>query len=314
MKVFFFCIALLFSSAALAKEEPVTLNIPDGVLCGTLNRPATPSETALLIIAGSGPTDRNGNNPMGFYANSYAQLSAFFEKQGFASLRYDKRGIGASKYPTEKMEKVVLQDFIDDAAQWVKYLKNIGFKRVILVGHSEGALIAFAVAAEHSDVDALISLCGAGLPIDVILKKQISEQTQQLGLTLTLQIYSIIDSLKQGGQPEIPNTLATIFPRSALPFLVSAMQYDPCALIERVHQPILLIGGSHDLQVPSENIRALKSAQPTAQEVIVEGMTHPLKNSDSTDRIVQFTSVYQNGDLPLSTGLETALADFLRNY
>lgn len=302
---------LLGATSLHAKEENISVEANGLKLCGTLATPDGGSDTAVLIIAGSGPTDRNGNSGLGLGANCYMLLARFLEEAGVASLRYDKRGIGASTLDRERMDAVVLEDFIDDARALARYLKRErGYGRVVLAGHSEGALIAMAVAAGNSDVDAVVSLCGAGYPLDVILKKQIGRQTEQLGLSLTLRIYGIIDTLKAGRTPQIPSQLESLFPPSVLPFIISSLQYDPVELASRVEQPMLIVGGEHDIQVGPENAAALARAQPAAEVAVIEKMSHVLKSCDDTSNDLQLVSVYRNGDLPLSSGLERTLREF----
>ena len=165
MKHLLTAILLLAFAHTAAGERNVSLERDFGTLYGTLLTPDAGTETVAVIIAGSGPTPRNGN------VNSYLYLAQALEKAGIASLRYDKRGIGASRFTEpEKMADAVLGDFIGDAAAWADYLAGEGFRRVILIGHSEGALIAFCAAQQCPEVDAVISLAGAGYPLDEILQ------------------------------------------------------------------------------------------------------------------------------------------------
>lgn len=309
-----FLLLTLWTTTLRAAEENVSIESSGCTLFGTLATPADDGDTAILIIAGSGPTDRNGNNPLGVGARSYALIADLLADEGFASLRYDKRGIGASELSREKLEKVVLEDFIGDARRLARYLKHErGYARVVLLGHSEGALIALAAAGDNPDVDAVVSLCGPGQPLDALIKKQIGRQTGQLGLTKTLEIYGILDSLKTGRVPRhIPADLERmLFPRAVLPFLISAMRYDPAQLAARLRKPLLIVGGENDIQVGPEQAEMLKLAQPTAEMAVVEKMTHVLKSCDTTDSVIQILA-YQNGDLPLSPGLKKILLDYLK--
>lgn len=313
-RIFLLSLLLLSLRLSQAQEEAVALAVPDCTLHGTLAMPEGGSDTAVLIIAGSGPTDRNGNNPLGVGARPYALLADFLAGDGIASLRYDKRGIAASELSRERSEQVVLEDYIDDARLLARYLKRERrFRRVVLAGHSEGALIAFVAAAGNPDIDAVVSLCGPGYPMDVLLKKQIGRQTEELGLTKTLQIYAIVDTLKAGRIPQIPADLAQLFPASVLPFVISSFRYDPAEWAARVSQPMLLVSGGRDLQVGPENAEALLRAQPSAETVLIEDMTHVLKPCDSMDIAVQM-AVYRNGDTPLSTALPDALHRFLQPF
>ena len=165
MKRLLAAILLLAAANAAAGEKSVSLERDFGTLRGTLLTPEAGSGTAALIIAGSGPTPRNGN------ANNYLYLAQALEKAGVASLRYDKRGIGASRFDDPaKMSDAVLEDFIGDAAAWAEFLAGEGFRRIVLIGHSEGALIAFCAAQQAPEVDAVISLAGTGYPLDEVLQ------------------------------------------------------------------------------------------------------------------------------------------------
>ena len=101
MKTFRYLIAGLLLLAALpsqSKEEEISVSRSWGKLSGTLTVPDEGSDAAVLIIAGSGPTDRNGNSGSGLITNTYYMLARALEKEGIASLRYDKQGIGGSRY------------------------------------------------------------------------------------------------------------------------------------------------------------------------------------------------------------------------
>ena len=182
MKHLLTAILLLAFAHTAAGERNVSLERDFGTLYGTLLTPDAGTETVAVIIAGSGPTPRNGN------VNSYLYLAQALEKAGIASLRYDKRGIGASRFTEpEKMADAVLGDFIGDAAAWADYLAGEGFRRVVLIGHSEGALIAFCAAQQTPKVAAVVSLAGAGYPLDEILQLQLASQLLPDNMDLLLQ-------------------------------------------------------------------------------------------------------------------------------
>ena len=197
MKHLLTAILLLAFAHTAAGERNVSLERDFGTLYGTLLTPDAGTETVAVIIAGSGPTPRNGN------VNSYLYLAQALEKAGIASLRYDKRGIGASRFTEpEKMADAVLGDFIGDAAAWADYLADEGFRRVILIGHSEGALIAFCAAQQTPKVAAVISVAGAGYPLDEILQLQLASQLLPDNMDLLLQANAITAALKRGERVE----------------------------------------------------------------------------------------------------------------
>ena len=213
MKHLLTAILLLAFAHTAAGERNVSLERDFGTLYGTLLTPDAGTETVAVIIAGSGPTPRNGN------VNSYLYLAQALEKAGIASLRYDKRGIGASRFTEpEKMADAVLGDFIGDAAAWADYLAGEGFRRVVLIGHSEGALIAFCAAQQTPKVAAVVSLAGAGYPLDEILQLQLASQLLPDNMDLLLQANAITAALKRGERVEsCPPQLEALFHPSVRP-------------------------------------------------------------------------------------------------
>lgn len=210
MKTFRYLIAGLLLLAALpsqSKEEEISVSRSWGKLSGTLTVPDEGSDAAVLIIAGSGPTDRNGNSGSGLTTNTYYMLARALEKEGIASLRYDKQGIGGSRYQDpelyEQEDRLRLADYIADAEALTDYLKKRGFRKIILAGHSEGSLIALVAATESPDIAAVISLAGAGYPIDEILQLQLTRELISYNPGLILNVQSILSRLKQGKRPKI---------------------------------------------------------------------------------------------------------------
>ncbi|MDO7486185.1 alpha/beta hydrolase [Peribacillus frigoritolerans] len=174
----------------------------------------------MIIIAGSGPTDKDGNtigNPG--KNNSLKMLAESLAEKGIASIRYDKRGIGENMQLTGKEEDLRFEQYIDDAAAWVKFAKKDGrFSKVGIIGHSEGSLIGMA-AAKKTETDIFISLAGAGEPIDQVLIKQLEEQ---LTPSLLTETKDILAKLKQGKQVEtVSADLQSVFRPSVQPYMIS---------------------------------------------------------------------------------------------
>jgi len=307
-------VALLAWSSAAAQEE---VALPDdwGTLRGTLLMPEAGSGTALLIIAGSGPTDRNGDSRAGIATRCYALLAEALEAEGFASLRYDKRGIAASycRDSGQLLSDCRFSHYVDDAERMVDLLRERGFRRVVLAGHSEGSLIAFIVAQRAPDkVDAVVSLCGAAYPMDEILKSQLAAQLLTYDMGLLMQANRIIDALKRGGTPDdIPEKLAALFPAYLNRFQTEQMAYDPRQLVRQLTCPVLIVGGGNDRQVTPDNARALQQACPGARTVVIEGMAHTLK-TDAGHTAAEQIKAYTDPSQPLADGLAAAIADFLR--
>nr|MCH9793032.1 alpha/beta hydrolase [Planctomycetota bacterium] len=161
------------SSIAAPSEKIVTLKTETRTLEGTLLTPETKDKIPVaLIIAGSGPTDRDGNNPL-MQNNSLKMLASELFKNGIATLRYDKRGIGQSKMTNLNESELRFDNYIQDAKEWLDFLKrNQKFNQIIVIGHSEGSLIGM-IASHQKDVDKFISIAGSGQPADQIIREQL---------------------------------------------------------------------------------------------------------------------------------------------
>lgn len=306
MKHLLTAILLLAFAHTAAGERNVSLERDFGTLYGTLLTPDAGAETVAVIIAGSGPIPRNGS------VNNYLYLAQALEKAGIASLRYDKRGIGASRFTEpEKMADAVLGDFIGDAAAWADYLAGEGFRRVVLIGHSEGALIAFCAAQQCPEVDAVISVAGAGYPLDEILQLQLAAQLAPTHMELLMQARAITAALKRGEQVEsCPPELAPLFAPSIQTFWISSLSYDPREEIRKVRVPILIVNGDIDFQVTPDNADALAKAQPRSRKTIIEGMTHTLKKASGPTRTEQIAA-YTDDTLPVAPELVAAVTGFI---
>lgn len=313
MKRLLICLLLLWASAASGAEKPVTLKRDFGTLHGTLITPDAGAETVALIIAGSGPTDRNGNNPMGGMTNTYLQLAQALEKAGVASLRYDKRAIGSSRYddPTQ-VSRVSFEEFIGDAAALADYLAQQGFRKVVLVGHSEGALIALCAAQQSKAVSGVVSLAGPGYPLDEILQIQLAAQLAAGHLELLMEATGIIAQLKRGEKVDMAyhtQGLQMLFNPDVQPFLISVFRYDPKLEIRKVQLPVLIVNGDNDLQVSADNAEALHKANPAAKKIIIKDMTHTLKSSTGRTLPDQ-QAAYGDASLPLDEQLIVAVTQF----
>lgn len=314
-------IAVLLSLSlfvAEAHEEQIAISREWGDLRGTLALPEGDSDAVVLIIAGSGPTDRNGNSGTGLTTNAYYMLARALETEGIASLRYDKRGVGQSRYTDpdryERESELRFDDYIEDAAACAEWLRERGFRKIIPVGHSEGALVALELATRSSDVAAVVSLAGAGYPIDEILQFQLNRELISLNPGMMMQVQSLLSQLRQGKTAtNVPPLLQTIFRPSVQPYLISWMQYDPRATIRRVAQPVLILSGDNDIQISTDNAEALALAQPAARKRIIPRMTHLLKPSDETDPRRQKLTIYMDAEAPISEELVSAVTEFVRS-
>ncbi len=287
-------------------ELDQTLQTSTGELSGTLTVPILKGTFPVaLIIAGSGPTDRDGNNPQ-MKNNSLLLLAHELAAQGIASIRYDKRGIGASKGALISEENLRFENYAEDAKAWVAQLKaDSRFNKLIIIGHSEGSLLGL-LACEQADV--FVSLAGAGRPIDVILKEQLAVQLKGKKKLLRAANEGI-SKLKQGKLVEdAPVELFGLFRPSVQPYMMSWMKYDPAVEISKLKIPIVIIQGSTDLQVQVKDAELLHAASPGSRYIIIEGMNHIFKLAPS-DREKNIET-YSNPELPLAPGLVLAIGAF----
>ena len=288
-------------------EEAVILKTETGNLMGTLITPISEeSLPVVLIIAGSGPTDRDGNNPM-MKNNSLRMLAEALYENNIASLRYDKRGVGASMVAGLRESDLRFEHYIRDAEQWLKYLqKQERFNEVIVIGHSEGSLIGM-IAAGNMHADGFISISGPGEPANVTIRKQLGAQSP-VALAMA---EPILDSLELGFTVKNVNPmLFQLFRPSVQPYLISWFRYDPVEEIGKLTQPVIIIQGKKDIQVRSEDARKLKMGNDGAEIILIDGMNHIFKYVEG-DRQENFAT-YNDPDLPAMQELVDAIVDFIQ--
>ena len=318
IKCVFVVLAMCCVQVAMAQTQELAIECSWGKISATLVEPEGGSDTAVIIIAGSGATDRDGNSlSAGLRTYCYAMLSDAMVARGVAVLRYDKRGVGQSAIPAADVPNLVFEDYIDDAEEVVRCLRDRGFKRVVLAGHSEGGLIAL-VAAKRGNVviDGVVLLCATGYPIDSILLTQLGNQLIPKHIYLMYKADGIIKRLKSGERvtaEEIPQELLGLFHPVVQPFLISEMQYDPAEIIAECQMPILIVSAGRDVQISLANGEALAKAQPNAEHCTFEKMCHVLKDASNNDRIDQMLSVYSSANTPLTEGLATTVVEFINN-
>ncbi|WP_080056503.1 alpha/beta hydrolase family protein [Spirosoma aerolatum] len=322
MNRFFIIIYCLLGFAwnALAQtEEPLQykIQVPAGAdltLEGTLTLPdqAKKPFPVVLLIAGSGPTDRDCNSVYGLKSNAFKMLADSLVQKGIAVARYDKRGSGTNLKAAAaaiKSEEHRFDFYISDAVGFVRQLQaDKRFSKVFVAGHSEGSLVGM-LAAEEAKVAGFISIAGAGRNIAEVMK----EQGRMAGNPKELQaeVDGALDSLRAGHtiHPKHPILRAQLSPKSQ-PGLISWMQYDPAQVLKAFQGPVLIVQGKKDLQVAVTDAERLKSARPDAQLVYFDQMNHVLKNVAGTDKMENFKT-YNEPSLPITPGFATALAQFI---
>ncbi|MBF8653067.1 alpha/beta hydrolase [Pseudomonas putida] len=290
-------------------HRPIDLDTGQGVLHGSLLLPQqdTPPPV-VLIIAGSGPTDRDGNNPAGGRVDNLKRLALLLANANIASVRYDKRGVAASQPATPDERDLSVERYVADVVAWGHKLKaDPRFGSLILIGHSEGALIA-SLAAEQAGASAVISLAGSGRPMAEVVREQLAERLPPAQLA---RGSALLDRLEAGQTSlDVPAPLRQVFRPSVQPYLITLFRQDPAAAFARLPMPALIVQGRNDVQVDVADAQKLKDAKPDAHLVLIEGMNHMLRISPK-DMSEQRES-YQNPQLPLARELGEQIVTFIR--
>ncbi|MCQ9426292.1 lysophospholipase [Pseudomonas sp. LJDD11] len=307
-------VALLSTAAQAATpsvmQRPISVQTGNGTLYGTLLLPrASRPVPVVLLIAGSGPTDRNGNNPEGGRNDSLKQLAITLARHNIASVRYDKRGVAASKPATPDERNLSVERYVADVVAWSRLLKaDSRLGPLILLGHSEGALMA-SLAAGPAGASAVITIGGTGRPVDQVLREQLNDR---LPPELAQRSQQLLDSLKAGRtDAQVPAELMVVFRPSVQPYLISLLRQDPAAAFARIKVPALIVQGRNDIQVGVEDAQRLQQAKPDAQLVLIDGMNHVLRIVP--DDLQQQLQSYRNPDLPLASELTRQILQFIEN-
>lgn len=302
----------LLSGVAQATEREVTLQVDGTELHATLSVPdGTKRSPVALILAGSGPTDRDGNSVAGLHTDMYKKLSVALNAAGIATLRPDKRGVGLSK-TTQSEASMTFSTLTDDAAAWIRWLNDPhnGLGKVAIIGHSEGALVGL-VAVQKTLVTAYVSLAGVGENIADTLTRQL-HSNPNTPPALMQEADQAIASLRVGQLvPQVSPPLMVLFRPSVQPYLISWMQLDPPALLAKFHHPALIVQGDRDVQVRVEDARKLSAAQPKAQLSVIPGINHLLVDTPADP--AGNLATYNQPQLPLNTQFIQTLTTFLKS-
>ena len=309
MRNYVFLFFLFVASVSMGQqEEVVSLDTGKNTLEGTFLLPESNVPVpVVLIIAGSGPTDRDGNNSL-MKNNSLKLLAEGLHENGIASLRYDKRGIGGSTLSQELIRDLSFTDFVLDAKSWIGYLQTReDVSDIHVLGHSQGSLVGI-LAAQEANTTSLISVAGLGFPVDVTLREQLKAQPP----VLQEQADIILDSLALGHDVnKVHPMLISIFNSAIQPFLRSYMEYDPTKEVAKLNQPVLVVNGTTDLQVSVQQAENLIAACSNGKLVLIENMNHVLKTAvaDRNENL----KTYYNPELPLSPELLPAIVGFIKS-
>lgn len=296
--------------SAVAAESDIELVTPTGSIFGTLALPsATKPVPVALIIAGSGPTDRDGNSPMlPGKSDTYRLLAQALAAQGVASVRYDKRGVGASAFAAPSEAALRFDNYIDDAAAWQRKLSgDKRFTKIVIAGHSEGSLIGM-ISAQRAPAAAYVSLEGAGRRGSAVLLEQLRKQLPD---QMYAQTQNMIGDLQNGRTVSVPQDwppqMAALFRPQVQPYMISWFAYDPAAEIAKLRVPVTIVQGTADVQVSMTDANALKAAASHASLVVVAGMNHLLRFAPDTSSMQAVMKGYEDPSLPIDPNVVSAV-------
>ncbi|MGB0576797.1 MAG: alpha/beta hydrolase [Alphaproteobacteria bacterium] len=294
-------------------EKSVSIGEGDNSLFGTLTLPEGTSRfDAVLIWSGSGPTDRDGNFS-GHNNNCLEMVAHGLAAAGYASIRADKRGIGESAAAVSNEIDLRFETYIDDAMRWAEFLKQVpGVRQVLLLGHSEGALIQTMVA-QHFGAAGLVLVAGTGFKAADILRRQLAAPSFTIPEKQLTEIHTILDSLDAGEIVDVVSPdLEGQYRPSVQPYLMSWFKYDPQAELAKTDLPVLVIQGTTDFQVLMEDAERLAAARPAIELLQIDGMNHVLKEAPK-ERSSNYAT-YGKPLLPLSSKLMPAITAFFDKH
>jgi len=305
------------SAFSLPGDESVTIPSNGFNLAGNLTRPKTTGPApAVILIGGSGPTDRDetvAGIPI------FGHIARDLVNAGFIVLRYDKRGVGQSG---GRAESATIADYAEDvrwALNWLEDQKGVDKDRLALVGHSEGALAAMLVAArERGKVGAMALLAGPSTDgATVVLEQQklmlskmpIDDAQREEKVALQQKINTAVISGK--GWNEIPDAARRV---ADTPWFYSFLTFDPKKALSDTRAPVLIVQGSLDTQVQPHHadqladIARARRGEALVEVVKVPGVNHLLVPAKTGD-VSEYASLGEN--VEVSPQVTKAIADFM---
>lgn len=298
-------------AALAAVSAPIIAPGPQGDLAGTFVD-AGKGAPVVLIIPGSGPTDRDGNNPLGVTAAPYRLLAEALADKQVSTVRIDKRGMFGSKAAVADANAVTLADYAADTHAWVKAARErTRAKCVWVLGHSEGGLVALTAAQQPQGICGLILVSTAGRRLGDVMREQL--KANPANAPVLDDALAAIDSLEAGKPVDVSAmhaALQQLFAPAVQDYLIDLMAADPAALASATKLPVLIVQGGRDIQVSEADARALATAQSKAKLVTVPAMNHVLKSVASGDRAANIAA-YADPSQPVDPALVEAIADFV---
>ena len=308
MKLFIYACIVIVSQLGFAQESASYVDQEIEVntfVTGTLLLPNEVEKPNLaIIIAGSGPTDRDGNQNF-LKTNNLKKLAIGLTKENIATFRYDKRIVKQIRKGNVD-KNMMFDDFVTDAISIIDYFKATNaYNKIYIIGHSQGSLIGLLAAKDRAD--GFISLAGAGQSIDEVITEQVIK-TAPMFKDDTIRVF---DVLKEGKTTkDYPVALSSIFNVDVQPFIANWMKYNPQNEIAKLEIPILIINGTKDLQVSEAEAKLLHESAKSSTIKIIENMNHVLVTIEGDD--LENSKSYNEPGRKLAEGLITNLIEFIK--
>jgi hypothetical protein len=297
----------MFSMPGLSSAETLRIAQAGGWLEGEHQPADVASAPIALLIPGSGPTDRDGNNPLGVRAATLRLLAQELASRGVATVRIDKRGMFGSASALADANAVTIADYANDVRAWAAELRaRFAPPCLWLIGHSEGGLVALE-AAQRGGVCGVVLLAAPGRPLGEVLRSQLRDNPANA--PILSDALAAIGELEVGRRMNVSGfhpALQRLLAPPVQGYLIDAMSRDPVRLIGSLAVPALIIQGARDLQVSVADAERLKAAKPDADLVILPDANHVLKTAPA-DRAGNIAT-YANANLPLAHGLADRIA------
>ncbi|MFK7781430.1 alpha/beta hydrolase [Psychroserpens sp.] len=299
---------LLFTTVGFSQElkfssEDISIN---DHIDGTLLTPTNNNSFILaIIVADSGPTDRDGNQ--NFQNNgALKKLAEGLSNENISTFRYDKRIV--KQIRKGKVDpNISFDDFISDVNTIVSHFKSQNkYSKIVIIGHGQGSLVG--LVASKNDINQFISIAGSGKSIDSVIIDQIT----QMDPALVKSTKKAFEKLKKGTIiTEYPQALGSIFSSDVQPFMMSWMKYNPQELIKELKIPTLIVNGTKDLQVPVSEAELLKNASSNAEIKIIDNMNHVMFIIEGKE--LENSKSYNESYRAISNELIQAITAFIKS-
>ena len=303
---FLFIIFFVCNFNLILANDYIVKSYDNHNLHGTLIESESLNSTLAVIIAGSGPTDRDGNN-VNIKGNYLMMLAEGLNENGISTFRYDKRGVGKSLGDITSTDEIKFTDYINDAISIINHFRETKkYKRITVIGHSEGALIG--MIASRSIADSFISIAGAGEDYLTLIERQLSIQPEYIKSMSTpilkqLKNKKLVDS--------VPPLLNSLFRSDVQMYLIDASSYLPVVEISKLDIPVLIIQGTHDIQIDVDDAIKLDMAAKNSQLELIEGMNHVFRQA-SENRLLNIQT-YGNPNIPIDNNMVDLVSEFIIN-